>query len=240
MGIQKGLQWLIQGASLGDVLFLHFSGHGSQQKDPYGFEEDGYNETIVPVDHSRAGQISDDEIWTTMVYPLPSGVKLMAIMDCCHSGTGLDLPFDYSFKKDRWIVDENPAHSQGDVIQLSGCQDDQTSADAMDKYQVGGAMTTAFIHSVRTKPNATYTQLLSSIHSNLKRRGFSQKPQLTTSQQFDVNRKCYSFTGGIEENKNSEIGRKMNNKKKKKKKKHKHAELIGAGLLAGFALDALF
>merc|ERR1712071_482066 len=178
-----------------------------------------------------------------MVYPLPSGVKLVAIMDCCHSGTGLDLPFDYNVKKDKWTVDENPAHSQGDVIQFSGCQDDQTSADAMDKYQAGGAMTTAFIHSIRTQPNATYAQLLSSLHSNLKRRGFKQKPQLTTSQRFDVHRKHFSFTAGIEENKNSEIGRKLNGnkkKKKKKKKKFKNAELLGAGLIAGFALDALF
>ena len=32
----------------GDALFFHFSGHGSQQPDPNGIEEDGMNEVIMP------------------------------------------------------------------------------------------------------------------------------------------------------------------------------------------------
>lgn len=41
----------------GDSLFFHFSGHGSQQYDRNGDEEDGYDETICPTDFRRAGQI---------------------------------------------------------------------------------------------------------------------------------------------------------------------------------------
>ena len=40
----------MQGARAGDVLFFHFSGHGAQEEDPKGWEEDGMNETILPVD----------------------------------------------------------------------------------------------------------------------------------------------------------------------------------------------
>lgn len=240
--IQKGLQWLVQGASPGDVLFFHFSGHGSQERDHTGHEQDGFNETIVPSDHKRTGQISDDEIWTSIVYPLPCGVKLLSVMDCCHSGTGLDLPYDYNIKNDKWTVDDNPAHSQGDVIQFSGCQDAQTSADVNGTYQAGGAMTTAFIHAIRTQPGATYAQLLKIIHANLKSRRFSQRPQLTSSQPFNINMKRFSLTDGIETNYNKEIGRKLN-RRKKKKNKHKFdkGDMLAVGAIGtGIALMELF
>jgi hypothetical protein len=51
------------------------------------------NETLVPTDHTTAGQIVDDELNRRLVRPLPTGVRLHAILDACHSGTGLDLPF---------------------------------------------------------------------------------------------------------------------------------------------------
>ncbi|CAK0903734.1 unnamed protein product [Prorocentrum cordatum] len=93
--VEQELKWLVQGAGPGDALFFHFSGHGAQQEDPNGFEEDGMNETILPVDFQKAGMLTDDRISDIIVKPLPEGARLTAIMDCCHSGTGLDLPFSY-------------------------------------------------------------------------------------------------------------------------------------------------
>merc|ERR1711982_151627 len=129
----------------GDVLFFHYSGHGAQVPDKSGHEADGYNERICPVDFNKAGQIVDDELWGRLVYKLPNGARLTAIMDCCHSGTGLDLNFDYNLHSRRWKEDINPAHAQGDIVLFSGCEDSQTSADVMEKYQAGGAMTNAFL-----------------------------------------------------------------------------------------------
>lgn len=40
--------------------FFHFSGHGGRMKDYDGDEDDGYDETIYPVDHATYGQIVDD------------------------------------------------------------------------------------------------------------------------------------------------------------------------------------
>lgn len=233
--IFKALQWLVQGVSEGDVLFFHYSGHGAQVKDKTGMEVDGMNETILPSDYKRR-QITDDELWGNIVYPLPSGVRLTSIMDCCHSGTGLDLPYDYSIAsggkhgkrqgllssfldmslndgggygqaQGRWVADPNPAHSQGDVVLFSGCQDSQTSADTIDKYQAGGAMTQSFISAYEENPGATYAELLSLIHKSLRRRNFSQRPQLTSSQTFDVQNRRFSLTDGIEPNHNEMIGR---------------------------------
>lgn len=38
------------------------SGHGGQARATQGDERDGLNETILPLDYKRAGQIEDDEI----------------------------------------------------------------------------------------------------------------------------------------------------------------------------------
>merc|ERR1712037_1084268 len=76
------------------------------------------------------------------------GVRLTAIMDCCHSGTGLDLPFTYTQRG--WKEETNPFHSQGDVQLFSGCEDEDTSADATSSDgSAGGAMTAAFCDLLR-------------------------------------------------------------------------------------------
>ena len=79
----------------GDTVFLHYSGHGGRVKDKTGDENDGYDETIIPVDYFRAGQIIDDDINFDLVRKMKKGVLVTAMMDCCHSGTILDLPYRY-------------------------------------------------------------------------------------------------------------------------------------------------
>ncbi|RCH94251.1 Ca(2+)-dependent cysteine protease [Rhizopus azygosporus] len=98
--ILKAMQWLVHDARANDSFFFHFSGHGGRVKDANGDEDDGYDETIYPVDHDRyqgeSGQIVDDEMHEILVKPLPRGCRLTAIFDSCHSGTALDLPYVYS------------------------------------------------------------------------------------------------------------------------------------------------
>ncbi|PKI83633.1 Mca1p [Malassezia vespertilionis] len=90
------MNWLVHDAAPGDALFFHYSGHGGQERAVEPDEEDGYNETILPLDYDRAGQIPDDELHARMVRPLPVGCRLTALFDSCHSGTALDLPYVYS------------------------------------------------------------------------------------------------------------------------------------------------
>lgn len=87
------MYWLVQGCQPGDSLLFHYSGHGSRQRNYNGDEVDGYDETLCPLDFETQGMIVDDEINATIVKPLIRGVKLHAIIDACHSGTVLDLPF---------------------------------------------------------------------------------------------------------------------------------------------------
>ncbi|KAI9204858.1 caspase domain-containing protein [Polychytrium aggregatum] len=91
----NAFRWLAADARPGDHLFFHYSGHGATQKNTNGTEADGTDETLVPVDYERAGQIVDDDVHAILCKPLPQGCNLVAFMDCCHSGTVFDLPYTY-------------------------------------------------------------------------------------------------------------------------------------------------
>ena len=72
-------------------------------------EEDGYDETLVPLDYNTAGQIKDDDVFNTLVTKVPAGATLTCIMDCCHSGTVLDLPYKFvaDGQSDQMNLDES-------------------------------------------------------------------------------------------------------------------------------------
>mmetsp|Transcript_13369 Transcript_13369/g.24752 ORF Transcript_13369/g.24752 Transcript_13369/m.24752 type:complete len:457 (+) Transcript_13369:120-1490(+) len=91
--ILAAMEWLHDGAEPNDSLFLHYSGHGGYVNDASGDEDDNRDETIVPVDFKQSGQIIDDVLFAKVIMPVPEGVMLTCIMDCCHSGTVLDLPY---------------------------------------------------------------------------------------------------------------------------------------------------
>uniref|UniRef100_A0A6T1ZE55 Peptidase C14 caspase domain-containing protein n=1 Tax=Eutreptiella gymnastica TaxID=73025 RepID=A0A6T1ZE55_9EUGL len=98
--IIRGFNWLVEGASAGDSLFFHYSGHGGSVRDDDGNEKDGKDETIIPVDYRECGQIRDDTIMKSLVMPLPDDCQLTSIMDCCHSGTVFDLPYLFTANDD--------------------------------------------------------------------------------------------------------------------------------------------
>ena len=91
--ILDSIRWMTRQARPGDTCFFHYSGHGGQQKDTSGDEEDGMDETLIPVDYKTAGVITDDDLYEELCATLPEGVRLVCVMDCCHSGTILDLPY---------------------------------------------------------------------------------------------------------------------------------------------------
>jgi len=80
-------------------------GHGGRIPDDNGDEDDGYDETLIPVDVEQVGQIRDDDILKVLVRPMPGGVTMTCLMDCCHSGTVMDLP--YRFTADGDVMERN-------------------------------------------------------------------------------------------------------------------------------------
>lgn len=103
---------------------MEWAGHGSRVPDQDGDEDDGYDETLVPVDFQRSGQIRDDDIFKMLVKPLRAGVTMTCLMDCCHSGTVLDLPYrftadgDVMKRNDRFQLLDNPEAMLGAVCCL--------------------------------------------------------------------------------------------------------------------------
>lgn len=93
--IMNAYRSLVSKSEEGDSVFCHYSGHGGRLRDENGDEEDGYDETLIPVDYQSSGQIRDDDLYTTLVGSMPRGVHLTCLMDCCHSGTVLDLPYKF-------------------------------------------------------------------------------------------------------------------------------------------------
>ncbi|XP_042491995.1 metacaspase-3-like [Macadamia integrifolia] len=177
--IQQALQWLIHDCKPGDSLVFHYSGHGSQQPNLNGDEIDGYDETLCPLDYQTAGMIIDDEINATIVKPLPRGATLHAIIDACHSGTVLDLPFVCKINRDgaHWWQDQScpsgvyKGTSGGLALCFSACDDSQTSADT-NVFSSGelmqGAMTYSFIRAVDYTPGLTYGHLLHAMRSAIR------------------------------------------------------------------------
>ena len=100
--ITAAFRWLVAGAGRGDKLYLHYSGHGGQMPARVsGAEADGCDETLVPVDYETAGMMRDDEIRALLVEPLRgTGATLRGALDCCHSGTGMDLKYNLGLAED--------------------------------------------------------------------------------------------------------------------------------------------
>ncbi|XP_026193569.1 metacaspase-1-like [Cyclospora cayetanensis] len=209
--ILAAMSWLTAGSQPGDALFFHYSGHGARRPDPSGIESDGFDETILPVDFQQKGEIVDDKLHEYLVQPLPSGCRLTAVMDSCHSGSGLDLSFIWNQASLKWKEETNPFYVIGDVQLFSGCEDSQTSADLRGEgiqRAAGGAMTTAFVTALTQMPfSHSYPSLMDALSQSMMQRGLSQRPQLTSSQRFEFNRP-FSLTAAIP-NSNQFLGRRI-------------------------------
>jgi uncharacterized caspase-like protein len=81
------LQQIVREAAPQDVVYVHYSGHGSQVQDLSGDEDDGLDETLVPQDGRTPGvpDILDDEL-DAIFAKLRAGSALI-VLDSCHAGT---------------------------------------------------------------------------------------------------------------------------------------------------------
>ena len=114
------------------MTFLNFilTGHGGKLRDDdWGEEEDGFDETLIPVDYIDAGQIRDDRLFSTLVQPMPYGVTVTCLMDCCHSGTVLDLPYKYKADNEDGICLEDVTFNFGKILGWLGLMEEDISED---------------------------------------------------------------------------------------------------------------
>ena len=89
--MESAIQKLIKSGKKGDVLLLHYSGHGSNVPDNDGDEADHRDEILCPTDLDWKDPFSDD--WLRKTFnTLRKDVSLTVIMDCCHSGSITRMP----------------------------------------------------------------------------------------------------------------------------------------------------
>jgi hypothetical protein len=163
-------------------VFVSYSGHGASVEDMDGDEVDKRDECVCPSDYATAGVITDD-VLKQLLRRFYKSTKITVLMDCCHSGSILDLP--YRYETSRKVVSESRSACHPKVIMISGCKDAQTSADAYDdgRKEDTGAMTSSFLDAVTDDPGLADNafSLLASMRMLLKGRGMTQVPQLSTS-----------------------------------------------------------
>lgn len=167
-----------------DTVFVSYSGHGTHVADDNGDETDGRDECLCPSDFETMGVLPDDFL-NDLIEIINPRTRVVLLMDCCHSGSCMDLPMRY-LTKTRFVRDASAAAKcHPNVIMLSGCMDSQTSADAFDasRAEFTGAMTSAFLDSVKAKPAVVKDafDLLTAMRALLKKRKMTQVPQMSTS-----------------------------------------------------------
>lgn len=171
------LDLILSGA---DKLFFHYSGHGTQVRDFNNDESDGKDEAIYCLDEQV---ITDDEL-RGLLACLGRRQTLVAVLDCCHSGSGFDLAFNLYDKVGSSAVtlvrDNKSLATTGRVVMLSGCQDPSTSADSWDskKRQFAGALTKTVLQVLQTPQ--TWESLIKGVRTILKQEGFDQIPMLSS------------------------------------------------------------
>lgn len=197
--ILERLNWLILEAVPGDTLVFHYSGHGSQVRCREGDElDDGLDEILCPYDLDWDDPLTDDTIGQVFSKS-PVGAALIMLCDACHSGTMTKEltscnpsnvrakfilpPFDIRARTlGRWELPKNTIRevikgSQRHIL-LSGCKDNQTSADATIDGKPQGALTWAVTSVIRSNPNITWTELHAAVLKKLFG-AFTQEPQLS-------------------------------------------------------------
>lgn len=184
--IYAAFDWITSGIDSNSVLFLTYSGHGTQERDLNGDEVDGKDECICALD----GNIIDDEIRSRVVEKLPKGCKLFAIFDACFSGSVMDLKYSYSINIKSGVKEYNiiPSGKYKDnnskVVCFSGCSDIQTSADARIDNGWSGALTYAFVKTIKEikkkKKPLRYKDVMKQLLVFMKGNGYTQTPQIST------------------------------------------------------------
>ena len=99
VGIVEAFKRLTASCKQGDVVYIHYSGHGQQMADVHNDEKDGLDECWIPYDACRKANatyhgekhLTDDELNVYLnAIRNKIGVKgkLLVVIDACHSGDG--------------------------------------------------------------------------------------------------------------------------------------------------------
>ena len=161
----------------GDIVYIHFSGHGQQMKDVHNDEKDGLDECWIPYDAYRnpcekdGGEkhLTDDEVnyyLNAIRDKIGDAGKMLVVIDACHSGDatrgdedevvrGVDDIFEAiksfiwgsSTDKGKTEVNPNAQVNKERWITISACKSDQVNIEM--KNPAVGKLTYAIYKKVK-------------------------------------------------------------------------------------------
>ena len=199
-GVLAALNKIVKKAGPHDVVYIHYSGHGSQVQDMNGDEpEDQLDETIVPQDGRTEGvpDITDDELEAILAQlKTPQAV---VVLDSCHSGTatrGLEVRVRSVPADDRVaLYQKNSVTTRAIVpfnkhayVLFSGAASHEEALDGPVDGRYHGFFTHSLFKSLQAAPTGASTrEIFAGAKSELKRiqnqfgRTSMPEPQLEAS-----------------------------------------------------------
>ena len=198
--IRKALDALVSKAAKGDVIYIHFSGHGQQITDIHGDEEDGFDEAWIPIDaqfsyvkgkYEGENHIVDDQLnqWLSQLRSKVGATgKITVVADACHSGGGSRGDEDESEyvvrgTSDAFVIPGNTKPFSGEVgtidwIFISACKSYQCNYE----YKGTGSLTYALGQQKANLSSTPAQQIQRSIRSTIANIiPFTQTPVLEAS-----------------------------------------------------------
>ncbi len=99
VGIIGAFKRMVASCRQGDMVYIHYSGHGQQMTDVHNDERDGLDECWIPYDACRKASatyhgkkhLTDDELnvyLNAIRNKIGAKGKLLVVIDACHSGDG--------------------------------------------------------------------------------------------------------------------------------------------------------
>lgn len=175
--IVNALKSLASQSKHGDIVYVHFSGHGQQMKDVHNDEKDGLDECWIPYDAYRKPcnkdrgekHLTDDEVnyyLNAIRDKIGDTGKMLVLIDACHSGgatrgdedevvRGVEDIFEAiksfiwgpSTGKGKTVVNPNAQENKERWITISACKSDQANIEM--KSPAVGKLTYAIYNKVK-------------------------------------------------------------------------------------------
>lgn len=196
--ILAALAAVAEKAVSGDTVVFYFSGHGAQAPDMSGDEGGGYDEILLPADATGwkgaigavENAILDDELQDWAQSLLSRDVKVVGLVDACHSATGfravggegvarvidpevLGIPDDVAS-----VLGGVGPPLTGDFVFLYSSQSDQRSFEypLADGFTWHGEFTLRLSQTLRETPEASWAQILAATTESMAQGAARQMP----------------------------------------------------------------
>lgn len=187
-GILDAFKSLTDRCRKGDIVYIHFSGHGQQMTDIDGDEPEGLDESWIPYDaylsygkeDDGSKHLSDDEIDILLKgirEKIGSNGKILVVVDACHSGDSTHGAGDKSEvirgTRDSFTIPHEfikpckRINTKEGWVLLSACKPNQTNSELKSKPV--GKLTYGLFEIVMNNKNLTNDEIMDKLRDFMDR-----------------------------------------------------------------------